>query len=229
MKFFHLELSRMNTRIFILDHVVPFPFHLLSDSGSVFFRFVFEDLFNASMLTITRMTTDTGSDLVTLLQFKQQVLQWIRPEYSADLRARLRAVRFDAETRRLAERARFLRDERLAHNQKLAVMGSVGSQAVTLGELKTLGGRLRCVLDAISFDTENVYLPLQYLPTLNHPPGFYPRPDIEVLLDLIARDSSLLNLPETNPDKWQRRRRALSETDIFSLNRYRKRFGLSEV
>ncbi len=229
MEFFHLELSKMNARIFILDHVVPFPFHLLSDCGSLFFRFVFEDLFNACLLTITRMTTDSAPDLFTLQRFKNDVLRWTKPMYSPALQARLRVVRFDANRDSLARRAQHLRDERLAHNQKSAIVGGARSHAVSLRELKTLEARLRPVLDALSFDTENVYLPLQYLPTLNHPPGFDPRPDIEVLLDLIARDSSLLNLPETNPDKWQRRRRALSETDIFSLNRYRKRFGLSEV
>jgi len=55
------------------------------------------------------------------------------------------------------------------------------------------------------------------------------RCDIEKLLDSLARESHLVNLPETNPALWPWELKRLSQEDKDKLNTFRRQFGLSEV
>jgi hypothetical protein len=53
--------------------------------------------------------------------------------------------------------------------------------------------------------------------------------DIQMLLDLVARTSPLLNLPEQEPEFWVFERAELTQDEIRTLNHYRRKFGLPEV
>jgi len=48
-------------------------------------------------------------------------------------------------------------------------------------------------------------------------------------LDSFAKNSDILNMPERNPEIWQYQRQSLTDEEIAHLNRYRKKFGLSEI
>jgi hypothetical protein len=69
-------------------------------------------------------------------------------------------------------------------------------------------------------------LPIQYHPEVQHPPGYDSRPDIEIILDNIAKNSPLLNLPEKSPQAWKYRKDMLPETDLELLNKYRRKFKM---
>jgi hypothetical protein len=59
--------------------------------------------------------------------------------------------------------------------------------------------------------------------------GADPRPDIERILDSVARESSVLRLPETNPMAWPFSRQSWPPGRLEVLNRYRRKFGLPEA
>lgn len=55
------------------------------------------------------------------------------------------------------------------------------------------------------------------------------KPDIEEILDSIAKNSHILNLRETSPQRWQIVLPTLTQDDLSHLNQYRKKFGMSEI
>ena len=230
MEFFHLQLVRLNVNIFILNHVLAFPFHLFADPhSSLFFRMVFENFFNASLLVITKVAADPGGNVFTLQRFKNRIRRSIRPEFAHQFDERLRRVRFDANTHTLLDRTRTLRNTQVAHISEDIVFGRSEASRVVFGDLESLRDQLNSLLDAISFNVEHLMLPIPYHPNVQHPYGYDNRPDIEVILDSMAERSSLLNLPERDPLGWHHHRKILSQRDIELINKYRRKFNLVEV
>jgi len=230
MEFFHLQLVHLNVNIFILDHVLSFPYYLFTDPDeSLFFRMVFENFFYASLLIITRLAADQGPDLFTLPRFRNRIRDAVKPEYRRQLDQSLRSARFSATTRSVLHRATKLRNERVAHVLEEVALGQGEGTRIVYGELKSLRDQLNQLLDALSFNTYYMMLPLQYSPDVSHPGGTGRRPDIERVLDSVARESLLLNLPERNPVAWSSRKQKMPANDLEILNSYRVKFGLPRV
>ena len=106
--FFYLEqLVPLNASIYIMERILQFPLVLFTDPGdSIFFTIVLRNFFQAGLLTITRLATDTKDDLFTLLQFKNWVCEQVKPEYRTEFQRYLRRIRFGKETRAMLQKAK---------------------------------------------------------------------------------------------------------------------------
>jgi hypothetical protein len=227
---FYSELVNLNVNLFILDYVLSFPFGLFTLPGrTIFFTMVFLNFFYSSLLIITRIFTDEGSDVFTLRRFKDQLRSMVKEEYRDSFDAILRELRFDPETRNLLKKASTLRTERVAHLLEKAVFKASEEERVTFGELKSLYQTLEKFFFTLSFSHGYMMLPFEYSPDVRHPPGIDPRPDIEEILDLIAEKSDFLHLPERNPEWWSLQRNQLSGEEIEIFNQYRQKFGLESI
>jgi hypothetical protein len=230
MEFIYLELVRLNVNLFILDHILVFPFDLFTSPGrSIFFRMVFDNFFYSSLLMVTRLATDEGPDVFTLPRFKNRLRNMVRGEYRDAFDAKFRELRFDSETRKLLDKASTLRTQRVAHLLEDIVFKVSEEERVTFGELKSIYQTLERFFDALSFNHGYMMLPFEYSPDVRHPLGVDPRPDIEEILDLIAENSYLVHLPEREPNIWVFRKEHLSDKEIEILNQYREKFGLESI
>jgi hypothetical protein len=230
MDFFYLQLVELNVNIFILGHVLSFPFDLfVRPDRSLFFKMVIRNFFDASLLIVTRVAADQGDGVFTLQRFKNRVRELIRMEYQPELDNRLREARFDSKTQALLKKARDLRTERVAHSMEDIVLEKSAMSTVVFSDIKTLAGDLESVLNAISFNVEHLMLPLQYHPKVQHPQGVDSRPDIEILLDSVAERSSLLRMPEQDPIGWKYERERITREHLQMVNKYRGKFGLSNA
>jgi phage pi2 protein 07 len=106
------------------------------------------------------------------------------------------------------------------------VFGDENKAKVIYSELKELRDQLNELLDALSFNVDQMMLPAQYSEDVIHPKGIDARPDIERILDCIAEKSYLLNMPEQHPNRWCFRQKQLVEDDLKVLNHYRIKLGL---
>jgi hypothetical protein len=197
---FYNELVNLNTNIYIAEKIFDFPFDVFIGNWPTFFRLVIDNFLNISVLIVTRLATDTDPDFYTLVQFKNRV--------------------------DLLEKARNLRHGRIAH---LKEDFDAESTIRSLSELQTLRDRLNSLYDTLSFNVGSLFVPLEYYEDAWHPRGDKDQSDIEKLLDCVARDSYVLNMPEQNPEMWRFARQELAEKEIDTINDYRKKFGLSEI
>jgi hypothetical protein len=229
MDFFYLDqLAPLNASIYVMERILHFPVWLFTEPGhAIFLPLVLSNFSQAVLLTITRLATDRGGDLFTLLRFKNWVHGNVRPEYRTEFGQYLRRTRFDEETKALFRKARQVRDSQIAHIK--ADVPFSEEDLLAFEELKALRDSLNSILGVLSFGTGRMMLSVPYSPEVIHPEGTDTRSDIEKILDGIARDSVILNLPETQPHHWAVFRDNLSEQDIRVLNGFRARFNLPEV
>lgn len=229
MDFFYLDqLVPLNASIYIMERILQFPLGLFTEPGqSVFLPMVVRNFSQVVLLTITRLATDRGGDLFTLLQFKNWVYGKVKPECRTEFGQYLRRTRFDQETKALFRKARRARDSQIAHIKRDITISEEG--IIAFEELKTLRDSLNSILGILSFSVGRMMLPIPYSPEVIHPKGTDSRSDIERILDGIARDSVILNLPESQPQHWSVYRENLSGQELRVLNGFRARFNLPEV
>lgn len=230
MDFFFYELVNLNVDIIVVEQILNFPFSLfVGPEKKIFFSRVVDNFLNAAILTITKIATDNGADLYTLRGFRNRVLQLIRAEYQDEFRSMLKQSRFDQTTEKMLQRARNLRNDRIAHATKAQAFRIREQDRVDFREIIHLKDILNNQLDVLSFNTEHMMLPVEYDPGVQHPRGVIHKTDIEDLLDSVAHNSYLLRMPEEKPEMWTIQRTRLSEMQINQVNHYRRKFGLTDV
>jgi hypothetical protein len=228
--FFHLQLVHLNANIYILDHVLEFPYRvLLPGDRSLFFRYVFENSFYASLLIITRIATDQGSEFFTLPRFKNKVREAMQMKYRKEFDELLRAAKFNKNVQLMLEKAATLRSMRVAHSLEDFVIGIAEEPIVNFGELKTLRDHLVELFDVFTFNVDHLLEPSQYSPRLEIGIGGKMKSDIQELLELIASNSPGLKMPETDPKSWKILRSILHERELRAFNQFRNTFGLPEA
>lgn len=106
-------------------------------------------------------------------------------------------------------------------------MGKVKN--INIKELEKLKDKLNFILDILSFNVEHEVLPLPYSESVIRPKGVEHRSDIDAILDSIAKNSAVLNMPEGLPEMWKYTKESYDEEGIKIINKYRKKFNLPEV
>jgi hypothetical protein len=228
--FFFSELVELNINIYIIKQILEFPLDLFRHrSQTVFFRMAVHNFFNASLLIITKLATDQKGDLYTLLRFRNRIKEIAKPEYRKLLREYFKQTQFDQQTNLMLKRAKSLRDNRVAHTSKELLEGAMNDIDLDFSELESLCDTLNSLLNTLSFNVGNRFLPAHYLPNVQYPPGREQKPDIEELIDCVAKNSDLLNMPDRNPGWWDIQQQTLAKGELKQLNKYRRKFGLTEV
>lgn len=223
MQLFYFELVNLNTNIFIIEKIQNFNFKLFcSGPNTIFFTTVLKNLYDSSILTITRLSTDKASGLSTLLQFKNQVIKSVKREYKKDLIGLFKQNKFDNKINDMLQIATEIRNSRIAH-LKINTIFDEEIKGLKIDDLKELTKLLNSLLQAMSFNVEQLMIPLPYSEYSKQ------STDIELILDDIVRRSNIINMPETTPSVWERYIRKLSQKDIDVINSYRRKFDLPEV
>jgi hypothetical protein len=220
----------LNASIYIVDQILSFPFDLFARRDkTIFFRFVIKNFFEAGLLIITKLATDQGDDVYTLPRFKNKVRESLRPEYKRAFDKWLRNASFGQRTKELFKRATQLRKESVAHAKKDIVLRITEGARLSFQELKPLRDALNSLLATLSFNVDHMLLPIAYEPRVERPQGSKHTTDIQDLLDCMARNSALLNMPEREPTLWPGQRERLTGEQISQINNYRRRLNLPAI
>jgi hypothetical protein len=225
MEYFHDKLSELHHNVFFLQHIVDFPVDLFLGFEDYFLLCVARNFLQLSLLQIAKLTSDAGKDARTLRKFKNFMASAVKDEVQAEYRELLREAKWDARTENLLAVAKRLRDTTIAHS----IPPNGQMDGITFDEIKKIVRELTNLFEVASFGTEYRYLIPSYDPMVQHPAGTDSRPDIERILDSIARESGVLDMPEKNPTWWPERRKRWSAEKIGQVNHYRRKFGLPEA
>lgn len=224
------QVLRLRSNLFILDKLSHFP------SVPEYLFFKHQDFFTlaniafteGSVLIITKLTTD-GKDLLSMPRFKNWIKQHIKHGYQEDFNRLLKVSRFGKTIKNSRESVKEIRNNRIAH---LVVDNNLCLKVVTdkipYQKMISIASELKGLFDLLCFDIEHLTLPLQYDPTVQHPVGSDSRSDIEYFLDLLIQDSHLFRMPDESP-YWNIEKETFSPEIINILNKYRRKFGKSEV
>jgi hypothetical protein len=233
------QLVRLNSGMCILERIEGFPRSLfLSTPGErCLWCLVESALVEMCVMAIWRVCVgEKGDGQVahpTIQGFRDEIVEHVRAgTYADQLRDRLRELKFDRAIAVLVPRIEEIRANYAAHldlEQDLLPGDDVEQKALLLSELKSYASSLNSFFNALCFGYGEALLPVEHLPWFR----FLSRTDhencIERMLNGIARNSAILNLPERDAQMWAGCRENLSEAELSTLNRYRVRLGLTKA
>lgn len=225
------QLRELNTAMFILEKIELFPFWLFTPNTHdyVFWRTIKFSLVQTAVIIASRVIVEGDSDALTLKGFKTGIVR-NAVDQSAEqmIRDRLRTISFDKRIAAIEEKIRAIRNNFVAHLDKTQNTLELSQRTIadmTYAEMKELLDGGYELFNALSFEAYYVPWFAEYSDQIRNAQ----QTDVERLLDQVAKSSFLLNLPETQPEAWQRRRSKLSSEEIELLNHYRRKFGLPIV
>lgn len=222
------HLAYLRTALYLLRQIAAFPFDKLTpDEDRIFFTMTARGLYETAVLAITKLTTDAAGDFLTLNRFRNSVLKIIRPELADAFREDLKKTKFDATATSLTERAKELRNARLAH-LSLAEVLSTSTPVVQLKDLEQLADDIETAYQPLLFGASASFLPLAYDPEVRAA-NKHVDTDIEKILNAFARQTYALNLPETNSKVWPYHRAKMSTDELQVFNYWRRRAGLADA
>jgi hypothetical protein len=226
---FYSDVVRFNTNLFIMDKIASFPFSLFGDgNGDIFFYFHMLNGLETAVLIVHRLLRDNESRAYGLRRFKNEIVKNLMPEHRRQYLDHLERSKIDNTVQELLTKADTIRNNQIAHLSQVAVMRTAKFGRIGLDELHSITDNLNRVFESLCFNTEHIFLPMPYEPNVKHPQGTDSRPDIVRLLDSVAKNSYLLNMPERNPQLWQLHK-SQKPGEIEIVNEYRRRNGLMEA
>lgn len=227
------QLVRLDANLFILKKLAGFPFNLFQTVAEAFWKMVYDSLFETSIMIVWRVALDADRRTLTLQQLGHKIKQNLHEEYSLQFEDLLRSGDFDTILSDLAPRLPELRHNRIAHFNRDWNVDLGPEQAkqrgLQLSELMAVRDELKSLFDLLCFGHRRSIHLIHYHPRVRHPPGVDTRPDIERLLDRVAKESAWLNMPERQREVWPVSRKNLSPEELEVLTKYRVRFGLPQA
>ncbi len=227
--YFWPQLRHLNANLHILNKIMAFPFDLFVGKREEmpFFDVAITNFLEMSILICTRLLSDSESTgTYKLDSFMGHLVKAVKDEYKPSLTARLAKIDVKAMRTFVRNTLKPIRDDYIAHadRNKFGII-SDKDQRILISYLMRLHGRINELFDVLSFNTDYIKLHPQYDPSqMNRGTS-----DIEQILDHIARDSYVLNMPERVAVFWPERRTKFRQKDIDIINSYRVKFGLKSV
>jgi hypothetical protein len=211
-----------------LEKITAFRFDLFGDYSRNFWELSEQALFESSIMVIWRVAVDSHSDGLTLQKLKKQILQNLKDDgLKREFRRLLKEIQFEEKIKNLKPAIQEIRHNYIAHfnlgKHVSPTPKQIEERTIRFSELKKFRNALNSLFDLLCFG-HNAVLPFDYFQL----PGNRPT-DIEKLLDGVARDSGILNVPEIDLYTWPSRREKLKREDLELINKYRIKFGLPEV
>jgi len=223
------ELILLNSNLYVLEKLSKFPIHLFTDPvRGNFLDIVAVSLSSMCAMSIWRLRLDKNRKSLTLERFKDDIREHVRSKYRQDFDTALENLKWD---KRALERVKRFRHKRMAHFDSKCNLSPELRRTLwlSLPLLSKLCDTLNRLFEILCFGCERIVLHIAYDPRIQHPRDMDSCNDVEIVLDAIARNSDLLNMPEKQPYHWAAYRTNLSKDDLKVLNEYRTKFGLSEV
>ena len=175
------------------------------------------------------LVTDQGKDKHTILKFKNEVFQHIKPEWEKSYREILKEVKFDSEIERNSKKAKEIRHKFIAHRlfkkNTQELTDDVGGLAVS--ELRKVCEGIKNIFNACSFGSGYA---TTFLDFTNATIGGKPtQTHLDDIFELIVKNSGFFNEPEEKSAYWERIRDKKSPEELEILNYWRKKLGKHEA
>jgi len=225
------EITNFNANLYLLEKIFNFPWDLILDDFGPFWEYVEKALFDSVILSIWKLSIDQDPQGLTLGRLRNKIVKdYIKPEFKDELIDRLKVASYDSKLAVIQGIYTENRHNYVAHfNFQKATAPTAEDIAARQLDFKVLLGTrdlINSIYQVLSFD-RYAFLPVQYYPdSMNVAAGGPIGTDIDKLLDLIARHSEAVNMPERQPEFWEYFKESRFKEEIEVLAALRRKFGL---
>ena len=235
MAFLYRELKNLHVNIYLIETILQFPLKLFTDDipdRAIFLSYFLDNAIDKCILIIANLIATrsrNSRDIYSLRTFQARLVELVKSEYKQTFEERMQENELDAHASDIYRRIKRLRDKQIVHLTKdyyaECYDDTLAKTHLYIKEIKALCEKLYVWFHNLSFGCEYVMLYPCYWD--DQPRGR--RSDIEEILNGIAHDSYILDMPERDPDQWAYLHPTLSQDDLDHLNEYRKKFGMLAV
>ena len=233
MAFFYSEIKEMNTNLYLVEQIISFPPIFIEEWLPNRFYFLLQFMNNAilmSILTIHKLISDNAEDVFTMTTFQQKIRkELLKPEHRELFQNVLKDNRQGKkEINEIKSKASEIRNKRLAHLTNTYFQQSwdktIQQTNLDFLEIRDLSYFVNYMFFSFAFGRGYTLLPECYATVQPDQ-----KTDIETFLDYIAQHSEILNLPESDSERWKEERSKLSNKELQDINRFRAKFNLKKV
>lgn len=228
------EVTNFNANLYLMEKIFNFPWDLISNVYGPFWEYVEKALFDSVILSIWKLCIDTEARGLTLSRLKNNLNKdYLKDEFKVDFNDRITASDYNAKLAAVRGVYTEIRHNYVAHFNFLKnanpTPDEIKARQVDLKTMLETRNFINTMYRVLSFD-RYAYLPVQYYPDyMDVAGGAMPTTDIDHLLDLIAKNSEAVNMPEQQPEYWEYLKESRSKDEITFLLALRKKFGLPAV
>lgn len=226
MTFFRNQLVDLHMTLHFVKKITNFPFSTLGYLTQPFFATVKRKFVDASLLIINKLMNNTGGNRPILPDFVEQIPDLMKPKYHETYFEQVQDHQLDDEAIDLIERVQIITNNRIirygAYNEQEADI------RLSRDEIFHLRDVITGLYEALEFRyVQNMWLVVDYLQDYNV--SNESRADIDKILDSMARESRILNMPEQQPELWKHTKQRFNREELEVINEYRRKFGLPEA
>ena len=228
------QLIQFKTNNIVLQKIYEFPFKVFStEHHSPFWRLVIGSITETNVMICWRMVEERGNTLSFVSACNNIGTNLRSQKYIQEYDDMIRELNFDDKISDIRKRVKRIRDARFAHfNRKWILSRSIEEKQkdlISLDEFHQIGNIFEELFNAICFGQRRGLVLMRYDVNDFTKESYWKKSDLDEILDNVARNSALLNMPEEQPEYWPVYRDTLSEYDLSVMNKFRKKFGKSEV
>lgn len=225
----HWQLTQFNSNIYIMEKITSFDFGLLGITTNNFWHLVVASMFETNVMILWRLV-DPRDVTLNMRAIRDHIRDNLRDDNLKDeFKELISKFNYDSCIDKIRKKISILRHNRYGHLQRKWIVKEpaslINDNYLPFPNLKEYGNTIGELFNLLCFSHKRELILLDYSPNVIHPLGTDPRSDIELLLDLVIKNSPFVNMPENQPDYWPHFKKALSEEEIKQMNYYRKRVG----
>jgi len=227
-KILSAQIVELNTTLFALDKITNFPFELLQCDRSFWSQFSIA-LVDQSILIIWRIAVDKSNEGLSISHLKNEIFKNLpNGEHRGLIAKKIEEGNYEKGLKILSKKIQAIRHKFISHFSLSFVEEPIEKiteeTSITLEELFYFRDVIEGYFQILCFGHDIKRLKYEYVD------GHIMQPiNIEEVFDAIAKSSTIVNLPETNTNKWKDFRQSISQEQVDILNEFRIKFGLQSV
>jgi hypothetical protein len=222
------ELVQAHASMYVIDKILDFPADFLLDpEHQTFLRLVLQNFSRQVALAVINALADRDPCSLTFISLKKWIIANCLPRVRDEVSTYLQGLADPDEIKSLLKRAKELRNKLLAHfDTKYATDPKRKAQArISFTELRCLLDRTEQLVLGLCFGHGRSMLPMEYSPLIDYPRETESRSDVEYILNLLAKESTILRMPEEQEDFWPVFAKGLTEEKKKLFNEWRRKLG----
>ena len=225
------QLTQLNCNLHIMKKIASFPFTELGEIVNDFWYLTCASMFETNVMIVWRLV-DPKKNVHSISNLRSKIANNLKNDgLRVEFEALTEKAEFDTKVVDIREKVKVIRHNRFAHSQITWIVKQepllIDEDSLPISDLEAMASTLSDLYDLLCFGEKRSLYLRDYDPNVMHP-GKAHRSDIERVLDSVAKDSSLVNMPERDI-AWPYLKKLLDPSELRIMLHFRKKFGLSDV
>ena len=201
---FHEQIERLYVSKYIVFKIKDYPVkEILFDRDNIAIQLILQNFIDICILIISRLLNDNTSDLLSLYQFKNEILSHIineelRTKYNQYLKETIKNKEIHSTSLKLKK----IRDWTIAHYKRVYFVNNEYIDSINWSDINDLVNYINIFFNALQFNSGFLTMnTIAYHPEITS--SNLQRPDIDKIIEKYEDESPIIINLENYPHEWE--------------------------